>query len=365
MSLSFITKAATGICVVSAAAFAAMGPSAAASISCGEQYTIARGDTLSGIAQRAYGNRGGFQLVYSANADAIGPNPNRINVGVALNIPCLDAPNKASTADGTKIRTVATTTALPPPDKRMIRIVTATDWAPFLDQKQKQGGMLTEITNVAMAAADGAPKYKIDWVNDWSAHLRPLIADHAYDLGIAWFRPNCKVIDKLGDGSKFRCNNLDWSEPLFEQVIGYYTRAGEAAPAKHSDLFGKKVCRPAGYSIFMLEEKDLVAPNVELLRPGTVEENFKMLMDGRCDVVVLAADVSEGEIQKQGIGDKVKAHAALAQIATLHAVIAKTHPQGKQILATLDSGLRKIKSDTRWFSIIRRHLAEHRAKTRK
>ena len=365
MSVSIITKTAIGAGVAAAAAVAMTGPSAAKSIDCGQSYTISRGDTLSGIAQRAYGNRGGFQLIYSANAEAIGPNPNRINVGMALKIPCLDAPTKASTADDSKIRTAATTTALPAPDKRVIRILTATDWAPFLDQKQKQGGMLTEITNVAMSVADGKPKYKIDWINDWSAHLRPLIADHAYDMGIAWFRPNCDVIDKLGDGSKFRCNNLDWSEPLFEQVIGYYTRTGEPAPKAHKDLFGKKVCRPSGYSIFMLEEKDLVKPNVELLRPGTVAANFEMLADGRCDVVVLAVDVSEGEIEKQGLGEKVQANPSLAQIATLHAVIAKTHPQGKEILATLDSGLKKIKSDTRWFSIIRRHLAEHRAKTRK
>ena len=340
-------------------------PSAVAqSVKCGEAYTVKRGDTLSLIARRAYGDVGSYVTIYNANSDRIGGNPSQVEIGMQLVIPCLDgSATKPSTADATKVGAKKTTKALPPPKDNTIRILTAGNWAPFLDEDQEQGGMFVEIVNVAMKRADGRPKYKIDFINDWGAHLQPLLSDHAYDLGVAWFRPNCNAIEKLGDGSKFRCNNLNWSEPIFEQIVGYYTRADFTKPEKHASLFGSKVCRPAGYSIFMLEEKDLVAPNVEFIQPDGPEEAFKMLLDGGCDVVALAIDVSEGAITALEAADKVVLHENLNQVAGLAVVISKTHPRGEEILAKFDDGLKKIKNDGTWFSIVQRHMAEHRAKS--
>ena len=336
----------------------------AQSISCGSTYTVKSGDTLSVIAQRAYGTVSDYRTIFNANRNAIGANPSLIEIGAKLTIPCLDgSASTPSTADTSKIREEKTAKALPPPEDRVVRILTGTDWAPYLNEDQEQGGMILEVVNVAMKRAKGKPKYKIDFINDWGAHLQPLLSDHAYDLGAAWFRPNCSFIDKLGDDSKFRCNNLDWSEPVFEEIVGYYTRADEAAPADHSDLFGRTVCRPAGYAIFMLEEKDLVEPNIKFLRPGGPEEAFQMLMDGKCDAVLLSVDVSEDAIAKLGAADKFRLNEPLNYVAAISIVISKTHPRGKEILADFNDGLKKIKEDGTWFSIIQRHLAEHKAKT--
>lgn len=355
----------TTVLAAAGAAFAALAVPQAAfaqAIACGEPYRVSPGDSLSGIAFRAYDGAAGYQIIYSANRERIGPNPGVISVGMALEIPCLGE-TTASTADDAAIRPVATTEQLPAPDDRQIRFVTATDWAPFLNEEQEQGGMLTEVVNVAMSAAEGSPAYKIDFINDWGAHLQPLISDHAYDFSLAWFRPNCDVVERLGDGSRFRCNNLDWSEPLYEQIVGYYMRAGEPAPASHEDLMGRTICRPAGYSMFMLEEHALVEPNVTIVRGEGPEACFTGLVDGDIDVVVLATEVSNDAIANLGIADRVQLHEGISQVATLHAVIAKTHPRREEYLATLDDGIRKIKSDTRWFEIVKRHLAEHKART--
>ncbi len=345
------------------AAFGLPAPAQSQSITCGEVYTVAPGDTLSRIAQRAYGSVSSFQIIFSANSAVVGRDPSIIGVGARLLIPCLDATGAPSTADTTNIREVKTTESLPAPENRLIRVVTGTDWAPFTDESQEQGGMLNEIVNVALTRADGKPDFKIDFINDWGAHLRPLISDHAYDLSIAWFRPNCDLVERLGDGSKFRCNNLDWSDPLFEQLIGYYSLKGDSLPTKPSDLFGKTICRPAGYAIFMLEERELVAPNVELLRPGTTQELFEMVLSGRCSVAIIASEVAEGAIAKLDAADKIVPLTDLKQIATLHAVISKTHPRGTEILATLNDGLSKIKADASWFQIVQRHMSDHRKKT--
>lgn len=58
-----------------------------ADVACGETYTVASGDSLSGISIKAYGVSA-FELVYEANKDAIGENPNNLFVGQELMIPC-------------------------------------------------------------------------------------------------------------------------------------------------------------------------------------------------------------------------------------------------------------------------------------
>jgi len=130
-------------------------PAAAQSIKCGKAYKIVRGDSLSEIAQRAYRGSASFQLLYSVNSGTIGPNPSLIQEGAILKIPCLDkvAPSTAST---TAIRQVSTTEALPPPAPRQIRFVVGTDWAPFTNEDQAQGGGDEELVAGHHDAASGS-----------------------------------------------------------------------------------------------------------------------------------------------------------------------------------------------------------------
>lgn len=58
---------------------------------CGKEYVVRRGDTLSLIARALYG-RNRYQQLYRLNAQHIGPNPNVVEVGTRLWLPCnLDA----------------------------------------------------------------------------------------------------------------------------------------------------------------------------------------------------------------------------------------------------------------------------------
>lgn len=327
---------------------------------CGTTYVVQPGDSLSEISSAIYGKSGDYQIIYSANASKIGSNPGLISVGMELDIPCLDGEQTASTADDAAIRQVETTESLPAPTPEMIRVVAGGNWAPFLSEEQAQGGMLTEIVNVALENAEGSPEYRIDFINDWGAHLTPLISDHRYDFSLAWFRPNCAIIDKLGDGSKFRCNNLSWSEPLFEQVLGYYTRVSDPAVNSYDALFGKTICRPAGYSTFMLEEHDLVEPNITMVQDDTPQGCFEGLADGSVDAVALAVDTAEGIIDELGLSGRVTNNQKLDQILTVHAVISNTNPNADAYLDVLDNSLLEMKSNGQWFSIVRRHLSEFR-----
>lgn len=52
-----------------------------------ETYTVVAGDSLSKIAQRAYGNANEWRRIYDANRQLIGDNPDLIKPGQKLTIP--------------------------------------------------------------------------------------------------------------------------------------------------------------------------------------------------------------------------------------------------------------------------------------
>src|SRR2546427_2394652 len=60
-------------------------------IQAGTNYTVQAGDTLSNIAQRAYndGSQAAYMVIYSANRQVIGGNPNLIRPGQVLTIPVI------------------------------------------------------------------------------------------------------------------------------------------------------------------------------------------------------------------------------------------------------------------------------------
>src|SRR5690348_3344931 len=55
----------------------------------GTNYTVQSGDNLTAIAQRAYGNGAEWPKIYQANKQVIGPNPNALRVVEVLTIPTL------------------------------------------------------------------------------------------------------------------------------------------------------------------------------------------------------------------------------------------------------------------------------------
>lgn len=384
-----ITALASAFCVAGLASLGGVSSASAQALACGQSYTIKAGDTLQRLTNRAFGPGKSYNLMYRPNAAVIGKNPSAIEVGMVLQIPCLNGATAnnaaaASTASTTAARPRNTTqVAAPAPTaaaiatpaslssngiggalSSRIRIVTGSDWAPFQNQDQEQGGMITEIMATALQNELGGDGYKIDFINDYSAHLNVLIADLAYDLSFAWFRPNCDVIEKLGEDSQFRCNSLAWSDPVFEQIIGYYVRKDDPnQPQTHSDLFGRTVCRPKGYATFMMEEVDLVAPRIGLVRPAATETCFEMLLNGEADAVVLASTVADDALARIGGGSLVSEVPELATIATLHAVTSINNPRQDAQLEVINRGVRGLRENGKWFEIVQRHLIAHARNT--
>ena len=334
-------------------AFSVIGKTADAAPTCGESHTVEAGDSLSRIARGAYDDPNLWPYIYgySNNAAVIGSNPSLIGLGIVLDLP--PCPRSDRTEAVTPIvndrgaRTSATIEAL-----------TGTDYPPFTDQTWENGGMLTEIVHAALGLAEGSPDYSIDWINDWSAHIDPLLSRHKYDMGFPWFKPNCDRPEALSDEDRKRCS-FYFSEPLFDMLIVLFKRSDDVRVLANDEaLHGMRLCRPAGYFTFDLMDRGLVPGDTIILdRPQTVGECFNKLVDGEIDFVALNEFTGQSAIKELDYGDLVTASEQLTDTIGLRLIIHREHPRAIALLRQFDQGLSTLRKSGRYDEIVGRHLA--------
>ena len=332
--------------------------SASAQSACAE-YTIVRGDTLSQIAQRAE-VRGGYQALFSANSTVL-RNPNVVEIGQVLQIPCADgslpgAGSSRQAATPASVQSVPETTM---PD-RALRIVTASDYAPFTDENLEGGGALTRIVDRAVSLGNPDQAYDLYFVNDWGSHLESLLPTQAVDMAFPWYRPDCSKVENLSEASAYRCTAFNHSDPLYDALVGYYTLAGGqySGATTYEELMGARLCRPEAWFTFDLEAERLMPPNVELTR--TVAQNgcWQMLLDGEVDIVTLDALPAEEDYRTLGIEDQVVNLENLSSKQTLHVFVSKDNAFANEALPIINAGLEQMRLSGEWFEIVQKGILE-------
>jgi polar amino acid transport system substrate-binding protein len=341
---------------------------AAMAQTCGQDYTVQDGDSLAKIATKAYGKSSQWTTIFYANQDRMGGGQSLLVPGLALRIPCVGG----QTA---KLPEVATTEAqapaapTPPPlssEVKRIQFLTATDFSPFTDQSLPGGGMVTDIVNTAMTKfkkdTNATFDYNIVWVNDWAAHLNPLLVTRAFDMGFPWYKPDCASFEDLDSNAKFRCQKFFFSAPLFEeQVLVFVRKDSKITLENENELVGKKLCRQAGVWTFDLDEKgrNWVKDNkVTLMRPQGTEDCFKLLARGEVDAVPINELTGRTDVLRLDLGNEIKTIEKPLSFITMHVVIAKTHPQARAMLYYLNTALDGLRASGEYDKIVERHLQQ-------
>jgi polar amino acid transport system substrate-binding protein len=320
------------------------------------EYKIVSGDTLSGIANKA-GVRGGFQVLYNANTGVLS-NPNLVEVGQVLQIPCADGSLPQAASAEAKPAAQPATPA--PSIDRPLRIVTATGYAPFTDEDSPGGGVITQMVNRSMELGNPDQEYSLLFINDWGSHLNTLLPSGAADMVFPWFKPDCAKVENLSEGSAFRCTDFNHSEPFYEALVGFYTLKGSPyeGAATYAELKGAHLCRPEAWFTFDLEAEQLMPPNVELTRPESQDGCWQLLMDGEVDVITLDALPAEEDARELGFSDRVAKLESLTSAQTLHIFVAKDNQLANDALPIINSGLQQMRTSGEWFNIVRAGIKE-------
>ncbi|MCU9847895.1 transporter substrate-binding domain-containing protein [Defluviimonas sp. WL0024] len=349
------------------------------------RYTVQPGDTLSSISRTAYGDYN-FQRIFNANRDTIGGNPNLIEKGTMLEIPCLDgqvaadaesaepaAPATAEVVEEAEPATevaaeVATEPAAPatpavaPLEK--ISFITGDDYPPFADEQLSGGGIITQLVRTAMVRANSGADVSIAFVNDWGAHLDTLLPSGAFDATFPWSLPDCSNLGVLTAADAYRCTDFAHSESFYDIVDGYFAMKGSGLEdAKSFDAFrGKRICRPDGHSLAWLSTAGLAEPEITLVRPVTVAECFSALAAGSVDVVHIEVQVAAEALDALGLKNEAIENPNLAHIKTLRVFVHKQNPNADEIIATINSGLAIMRQSGEWYDIVSAGLLEQARK---
>lgn len=132
---------------------------------------------------------------------------------------------------------------------RKIKLLTADDYALFIDRKLAGGGKIIELVTAALNSNSKVQDFGIYVVNDWAVHLDPLLTDAVLHLGFPWFKPDCASVP-----DSFRCAKLNFSEPMFEVLMLFYQwKDRPFAFNSDVDMAGKTLCHPKGYLTHDLE----------------------------------------------------------------------------------------------------------------
>ena len=345
-------------------------PDVTAAQTCGTDYTIKEGETLAQIAARVYGNPTQWTVIFYANQDRLGMSESLLVPGFTLRLPCI-----GGSLQPQPLPQIATTPAqAPTPTEasfiissllRRVEFLTADGFSPYTGRSLEGGGMLTQVITSAMGLvkeeAKGRFDYGVSWVNDWAAHLNPLLLTRAFDVGFPWARPDCDSALTLDQSSQFRCQRFFFSDPLYEVITSLFVRNDSRIKTlRNEEITGATLCRPAGYPTHELDQGGrnwLKDGKVTLIRPPTVDECFRLVDNGTVDGVVEAELVGRTSIALLGLGDKVRIIDQPLALTTLHVLISKAHPHSRTILYYMNSSLAKLRDSGEYDRIIERHLA--------
>ncbi|WP_152612685.1 LysM peptidoglycan-binding domain-containing protein [Leisingera sp. ANG-M7] len=345
---------------VSAALF--ISTSAAAQEACAP-YTVQDGDSLGSIAQAAYGSFD-YQMIFNANRNAIA-NPNSLEAGTVLQIPCEDGRLTAD-SDVTEIIAQeeekqakrAKSSIYEPP----IKMVSGNGWEPFTGESLKGGGMLVRLATTALNRGGNDREYNLSFVDDWKAHFDTLLPLGAFDVSIAWYKPaDCSNLENTDADTKYRCTQLNFSLPIYESVSAHWTMADNpyANIKDYADYAGAKICRPEGWSLAELSGEGLVEPVISLVHPSSAVECIRKLVSGEADMALLDLEAGDAAVREVAEAEgKVQLNSNLSQLQAIHFVTHKTNPRGRVYLTLLNKGLNEMRESGEWYAIIADSLAE-------
>ncbi len=316
---------------------------------CGK-YTVIPGDTLRLISERYYGQRDFSPIIYEANTGEIGENPNAIEIGMELTIPCRDNMQTPGPAALLALITPESTTS----EQSALRFLAKAGNSPFV--RQDNSGVIPDILKAALRSGGYFGEIDIERPSGISGVLQASTEPGAL-LSFPWALPACSEPAALSPQSVYLCNNYSFSEPLYEITLGMFTVADNplAMADTASSFESKSICVPQFHTSDLLFQNGIEATSANIVLSSDLLNCLAGLATGEFDAIV--ADYQSFGTFLPSDGGLVDIP-AFAQKSTLHAIAYSRNPTALEMLATANSGLKQLLQSGEWFAIVNQHLAK-------
>ncbi|WP_167856137.1 substrate-binding periplasmic protein [Natronospirillum operosum] len=221
-----------------------------------------------------------------------------------------------------------------------IRIVTGNNYEPYVDEGLPAGGMLTELVSVAFELMGESPDIIFQ---PWSrGYQETLNGDYAATF------PYVFTVE--------RSESYLFSAPLIVVQTRIFVRSAEPAESI-ADLEGRRLCLPIGYVLSQEIHAVLDGLTVQLNRPESMSNCFRMLDRQRTDFVV--SNLFLGQMTAlEELGDlgKVRLLEEVVANTTLHLIVPRDRPEAAQLLDAFNAALSELRTEGVAAEIRQRHL---------
>ena len=325
--------------------------SAMAADNCAE-YSVVPGDTLRLISEKYYGSRELSPILYEANAGLIGENPNAIEIGMRLAIPC---------RDGMHIPQPTVFLALIAPENETEsdmtpRFLATAGETPFI--KENNTGIIPDILAASLRAGGYMKDLDISRPTGISNILKASTQPSSL-LSFPWVMPACDDISSLSPQSAYICQNYAFSDPLFEITLGIFTLdGGPLGRAENAAAFeGATICVPQFHTSDLLNHSGISAAGAIVVQAADFTTCVSGLEGGEYDAFLGDYQSFSELVVDDGTLIDIP---FLAQKTTLHAIAYRQNPSALEAMAMANSGLKDILFSGEWFGIVNEHLSTPR-----
>ncbi len=242
---------------------------------------------------------------------------------------------------------------------RPIRLAAIGSIAGFADSNLPNGGLFTDIVLSALGYSKTNGRFDVEFLSPDAPGFFQKLAEEGFDLSFPWFLPDCTNLAPLNDLDRYMCTDYIASQPYFQITVGMYTtpKSRFVGALTAQDITGAHICRPAGFIEFDLAQMGLMPPQIMLANPQSLAECLQGLVLGEYDVVSADTRQIESIALDLGLMARILPIQSLESTQTMHVLAARNNPNSRVNLAILERGMRQLRENGDWFTIVATHLA--------
>lgn len=224
-----------------------------------------------------------------------------------------------------------------------VGLVSGPEYPPYADAKLPNGGMLTEMTVAAFAAA-GMPTTPVTF-EPWKrgyAQVQTLRTDATF--------PYVRTAD--------REQEMLYSDSMFDiDTVAVFAAGSQRDYTGPDSVRGLSICVPLGYAVDMTVEPMARSGDLKVVQNSDVEGCMRQVAAGRVDLFISSTLLVNHLIHRGLDASRYRFGSTPVRRATLHLIVSRTNPRAAAIVEGFNRGLRALRDTGMWSDIVDRHLA--------
>jgi len=250
-----------------------------------------------------------------------------------------------------------------PVQRRKIRLL-ATGRAPLTDERLADGGLATALLSSGLSGAqapEGMPaEIEVRWTKSAVPPIQSLLRDRSIDLYLPWESVDCEQPSDLMQISAVLCDNVLFSEPILQVVIGLFTLSDSSFTFDNDEsIQGRLICVPGDRDVSVLNangRKWISQKRVVLVRQATLLDCVSAVQQHEADAFVANDLEAQYVLGRLGLSALFKMMERPLGTRGVHALVSKDHAQAFELIDAVNSGLKRLRESDAYAAIVRRHL---------